>query len=136
MMKHSFVLAHPQARRGAVQAVLSSPDGYRVAISPPGRNLDQNAAMWALLGEFSRKLEWPVNGRLEKLAPEEWKDILTAAFRREVTRVAMGLDGGMVLLGARTSKFTKREMSDFLEFLHSVATERGVVIEPPVLEAA
>ncbi|MDR3157418.1 MAG: recombination protein NinB [Zoogloeaceae bacterium] len=94
------------------------------------------ADMWVLLTEFSRQLEWLVNGRLERLAPEEWKDILTAAFRREVPRVAMGLDGGMVLLGARTSRFTKREMSDFLEFLHSAVAERGVVIAPPVPEVA
>lgn len=34
----------------------------------------------------------------------------------------------LVLLGARTSKFNRKEFSDFLEFLHSVAADRGVVV--------
>jgi hypothetical protein len=42
----------------------------------------------------------------------------------------MGLSGGMVLLGQRTSKFSKAKFSDFLEFLHATAIERGVVVYP------
>ena len=61
-----------------------------------------------------------------KMEPEEWKDVLSAAFRRETVRVAMGLDGGMVMLGQRTSKFSKREFRDWLEFLHATAAARGV----------
>ena len=42
----------------------------------------------------------------------------------------MGLDGGMVMLGARTSTMSKREFSEWLEFLHATAVDRGIELEP------
>jgi hypothetical protein len=40
----------------------------------------------------------------------------------------MGLNGGVVMLGLRTSRMSKREFSEYLEFLHATAAERGVRI--------
>ena len=85
--------------------------------------------MWPILQAFADQLQWPINGRMEQITPDEWKDILTAAFKRETVRVAMGLDGGMVMLGARTSKMGKREFSEWLDFLHATAAARGVELE-------
>jgi hypothetical protein len=127
MAKQTFILAHDMARQRAVEAVRNAPQGFAVTVGEPSRSLDQNAAQWPILEAFSEQLQWPVNGKLTTLTKEEWKDILTAAFRKE-TRVAMGLDGGFVMLGQRTSKFGKREFSDWLEFLHAVAAERGVAV--------
>ena len=121
-----FVLAHSLARQRAVSAVAGAPDGYVVTIKEPSRSLDQNAAMWPILEAFSSQLPWPVNGRMERLEPEEWKDVLSAAFRKERARLAMGLDGGVVMLGLRTSRMGKRAFSEFLEFLHATAVDRGV----------
>ena len=127
-MKKTFVLAHSEARRRAVQACQEAPEGHVVTLAEPTRTTDQNSAQWPILEAFAQQLEWPVNGRMTKMDADDWKAILTAAYRRELSRVAFGLDGGMVLLGARTSKFTKKEFSDWLEFLHSVAADRGVVV--------
>jgi hypothetical protein len=127
MAKQTFYLVHDMARQRAVEAVRNAPQGFAVTVGEPSRSLDQNAAQWPILEAFSEQLQWPVNGKLTTLTKEEWKDILTAAFRKE-TRVAMGLDGGFVMLGQRTSKFGKREFSDWLEFLHAVAAERGVEV--------
>lgn len=127
-MKRVFVLQpapHP-ARQNALNAVKDAPEGHVVAITEATRNLDQNAAQWPILQAFSDQLQWPVNGAMVTMQPEEWKDVLSAAFRRETVRVAMGLDGGMVMLGQRTSKFSKREFSDWLEFLNATAALRGV----------
>ena len=118
---------HP-SRRLACVAIGQTPDGYIVQIKPPNRSLEQNAAQWPILEAFSRQLQWPVNGAMTELSAEEWKDILTAAFRRETARVAMGMDGGVVMLGARTSAFTKAEFSEWIEFLHATAAARGVEI--------
>ena len=126
--KKLFILAHPEARRRAMAAVADAPDGWAVTVQERGRSTDQNAAQWPILQCFADQLKWPVNGKLEKLSPEEWKDILTAAFRQESPRLAQGLDGGVVMLGQRTSKFGKREFSDWLDFLHATAALRGVVI--------
>lgn len=129
-MKQVFILSHQTARQRAQQAIQTAQDGHVVTLSEPTRNLEQNAAQWPILQAFSDCLVWPVNGRMETLTPDEWKDILTAAFRRESTRVAMGLDGGMVMLGARTSAMSKREFSEWLEFLHATAVDRGIELEP------
>lgn len=116
-----FVLAHEIARRNAVQAVQSADDGDIVEISKPNRTLEQNAAQWPILEEFAKQKQWPVNGELCWLTKEEWKDILTAAYKKEKVRLAQGIDGGVVMLGQRTSKFKKKEFSEWLEYLHYCA---------------
>jgi hypothetical protein len=123
-----FILSHDMARQRAVEAVKTAPAGYAVTVAEPTRNGDQNAAMWPILQAFADQLDWPVNGRMAKLSPDEWKDLLSAAFRKEQNRVAPGLDGGFVMLGQRTSKFSKREFSEWLEFLHATAADRGVEV--------
>lgn len=95
-------------------------------VRPETRTEAQNRLMWPQLEAFADQLVWPVNGRMEKLTPEEWKDILTAAFNSETLRLAMGLNGGTVMLGQRTSKFSKKKFSEFVEFLYATAADRGV----------
>jgi hypothetical protein len=123
-----FVLSHPQARQRAAQAVADAADGFRVTVEPPRRSLDQNAAQWPYLEAFSRQLQWPVNGRMVTMEPEEWKDVLTAAFQNETARLAIGLDGGVVMLGLRTSGMSKKRFSEWLEFLKATAALRGVTV--------
>lgn len=123
-----FQLSHDLARRRAVAAVAEAPAGYVVTIKEPTRSLDQNAAQWPILQAFSEQLQWPVNGRMVTMPPEDWKDVLTAAFKGEQARLASGLDGGVVMLGLRTSKMGKRQFSEYLEFLHATAVDRGVTV--------
>lgn len=129
MSARKFILAHDEARRRAVACVAEAPAGHVVTVAEPTRNLEQNALMWVLLHAFSVQLQWPVNGAMVKLEADEWKDILSAAYRQETQRVAMGLNGGMVMLGLRTSKMGKREFAEFIEFIGSVAADRGVVLD-------
>lgn len=124
-----FVMSHDLARRRAVEAVAQAPAGYVVTVKEPSRSLDQNAALWPLLTEFSEQLLWPVNGRMVKMEPEEWKDVLSAAFRGEQARLASGLDGGVVMLGLRTSKMGKKQFSEFLDFINSAAIDRGLTLD-------
>ena len=127
-MSRIFKLVHHTARQLARQAVAEAPEGYVVKIAEPSRTLDQNAAQWPILQAFADQLQWPINGQMCQITPDDWKDILTCAFRNESPRVAAGLDGGMVLLGQRTSKFGKREFSAWMDFLWATASERGVVV--------
>lgn len=128
-MKQTFILSHDLARRRAVAAVAEAPAGHVITVAEPTRNLEQNSALWPILQAFSDQLQWPVNGKACTLTPDEWKDVLSAAFKAERVRLAMGLDGGVVMLGLRTSQMGKREFSEFLDFLHSVAVDRGVELE-------
>lgn len=125
MEKQVFVLSHQIARQNAERACANAPEGYRVEIKPRTRSLAQNDMLWSILTDISRQVQFVVNGALVSVAPEEVKDILTAGLRRE-TRMAMGIDGGMVLLGQRTSKMTVSEMKDLIELAYAFGNDRGV----------
>jgi hypothetical protein len=86
---------------------------------PMKRTLDQNARMWAML----HKLE-PIDWYGQKLHDYEWKDVLTAALKKQTA--VPGIDGGFVILGAHTSEMNKREMSDLMELIAAFGSERGV----------
>ena len=124
-----FTLAHDEARRRVAEFARQATAGLEVVFREPKRTSEQNALMWAWLSCFSDQLLWPVNGRMERLTAEEWKDILTSAFRQEAPRVASGLSGGMVLLGMRTSDMGKRQMAEFIDFIEATAADRGVVAD-------
>lgn len=121
-----FVLAHPQARANAIVAVKQAPDGYRVEVKPPTRTLDQNARMWAMLTELSRQVEW--HG--QHLTAENWKDMCTAALKRQ--QVVPGIDGGFVVLGTSTRRMTKGEMAELIEFITAFGVQHGVAFNDGV----
>jgi hypothetical protein len=127
-VKRTIILVDHDRRSRALEAVSQAPLGYAVTISEPSRTLSQNAAQFPILEAFAAQLKWPVNGHMVSMDKDEWKQVLSAAFRQETVRVAMGLTGGVVMLGARTSKFSKREFSEWLEYLHATAVERGVEV--------
>lgn len=124
--KRLFILAHSVARQRAMEAVEDAPEGFIVTIDPPKRTLEQNAAQWPILDAIAAQLKWPVNGELVYMTQEEWKDVLTAAFRQEQPRLAKGVSGGVVMLGQRTSKFKKSEFSEWLDFLHWFCAEKDI----------
>jgi hypothetical protein len=126
MSSRTFILNHSKARNRALEAVKQAPDGYAVKVGEPTRSLEANAAMWPILDAFAKQKQWPVNGKLEWISAEEYKDILSAAFEQETVRLAQGLDGGVVMLGKRTSKFSKKRFSEWLEFLHATAAQFGI----------
>lgn len=91
------------------------------------RTTAQNAAQYPYLVGFSEQLLWPVNGEMTRLTADEYKDILTCAFEKEVNpRLAAGFDGGVVMLGRRTSKFGKKKFSEWYEWLMAAAALKGV----------
>lgn len=128
-MKRVFIMAHETARANAIQAVQNAPEGYTVTIAEPNRTLEQNALQWPILQDFADQLQWPVNGQMVWMTPDEWKDVLTAAFKRETARLAMGLDGGVVMLGMRTSQMGKKQFSEWIDFLKATAALRGVELD-------
>ena len=120
MSNRFFILAHAEARKRAVSAIMDAPDGYIVRITEPTRSLESNALLWVLLGEVSKQVEWYGS----KLTAEEWKDVFSASLKKQ--KVVPALDGGFVVCGQRTSKMTKSEFSDLIELIQAFGAERGV----------
>lgn len=119
-MKKTLILTGDAARKAACRDVLAAPDGYVVTIAERTRSLDQNAALWPALTEVSEQVDWYG----QKLTPEEWKDVFSAALKKQ--KVVPGLDGGSVVCGQRTSRMGKREFGDLLELVYAFGAERGV----------
>ena len=59
----------------------------------------QNNLMWSRLTDLANQVEWTVNGKAQLISPNDWKEITTAGLRKE-QRIASGIDGGFVVLGA------------------------------------
>lgn len=89
------------------------------------RTLEQNAKLWAMLGDIARQVPWAVNGVMQHLDAEDWKNIMTATVRQEV-RMAAGINGGFVLLGVSTKRMTVAELGELIEFMYSFGADRGV----------
>jgi len=121
MTKAVFTLWTSRARDHVISMIRAAPVGYRVTIVEPKRTDAQNDLMWPRIRAIAKKVDW--DG--ERLSEDDWKDILTAGFREE--RVVPGITPGTVVrLGLRTSKLSKSEMGQFLDFIDAFAAERGV----------
>ncbi len=123
-MKRTFVLAHAQARAGAVQAVKDAPEGYAVSISEPSRTLEQNAAQWPYLAGFAAQKQLCINGVMQKATQDDWKDVLTGCYNSEMRMAAF--DNKVIMLPQRTSKMGKKVFSEWMEYLVAMAAQSGV----------
>ena len=91
----------------------------------PTRTIEQNSKLHAMLHDISKQVDWIVDGVEVKLCEEEWKDLFTAALKKEM-RVAKGIYGGIVLLGKSTRKMKVAEMSDLIELMYAFGAEHDV----------
>ena len=109
---------HP-ARSLACLAIQKAPDGYRVTIEAPRRSTAANDLMWAVLTQLE-----PIDWHGFKLTKEEWKDVITASLKRQ--KAVPGIDGGFVVLGARTSKMSGAEISEVIEAAYALGASKGI----------
>lgn len=136
-MKRTFLIDPPNNRNwpevisNVVRAINEWLKGgpVQITLDEPKRTLDANACMWATLADIARQVEWPHtkagNWTIGLMDSDSWKAILTAAFEQE-TKQAQGIGGGTVMLGARTSQYSRRKMGEFLELVQAFGAERGV----------
>lgn len=90
------------------------------------RSSEQNRKLHALLGEIARQKQWAGIW----LSTEDWKRLLTAAWIRVSggqVRVLPSLDGaGVDVLYQHTSRLSKLEMSELIEFVQAWAADNGI----------
>ena len=117
-MKQIFFLAGD--RNKAMDAVRNAPEGYVMEVKPNKRSEEQSRYMWALLTDIANQKEWCGL----KMEAEDWKNLFTAALKGQ--RTTQGLAGGIVVLATATSKMTKEEMSELIEYIIAWGIENGV----------
>jgi hypothetical protein len=93
------------------------------------RSLAENALLHALLMQISAQIEWAG----QKQTPEVWKRLFTAAWLRargEQIETLPALDGqGVDVVFRHTSKLTRAECAELIEFIQCWAAEHGIVTE-------
>jgi len=85
------------------------------------RSQEQNRMMWACLGDIAARVTWD----FQHLTAPEWKDVFTAALRRE--KMVPGINGGLVLFGERTRTMGAEEVADLIELMTAFAAEQGIL---------
>lgn len=86
MDKKVFVLCGDQYKRNAIQFISQLPVNpdkpLLITIQERTRTLDQNARLWATLGDIAKQVVW--HG--QKLSSEDWKHIFTASLKGQRSR--------------------------------------------------
>lgn len=120
---HSAQQAAPELAKAWawIKAMLMAGHALSFDVRKETRTTAQNRILWARLTDVSNQVIW--HG--QKLAPEDWKDMASAALKKQA--VVPGLEGGFVVLGQRTSKMTKAEMTELIDFLGAFGDQRGVM---------
>ena len=103
-----------------VKAMLISGHRMVLEVRPETRSLEQNRLLWATLTDISDQVDWYG----QKLTPEDWKEVFTAAMKKQ--KVVPGIDGGFVVCGSSTRKMTKPEMAEMQELMMAFGVEHGV----------
>jgi hypothetical protein len=123
MSGQTVILSNSFKRKQAHKLIDCAPYGHVISIKPPTRSGAQNDKMWALLSDIARAKP---EGR--RHTAEIWKCLFMAACGHAV-QFEQGLDGAPFPIGFRTSRLTKEQMSDLIEFIHAYAAKHGVKLE-------
>ena len=128
MTKRVFKLVHAKARRGAVEAVQSAPEGYCVTVAEPTRSLDQNAKFHAICSDLAKsKTAWA--GKCRTAA--EWKVLLVsghAVATKEGAEIVPGIEGEFVNIRESTAAMSKARGASLIEYALAFAATQGVEI--------
>lgn len=117
---HKIVLSSKFARERACALVHKAPDGFIAEVHEPHRTMPQNDRMWAMLTDVSVSMP---QGR--RHTTDDWKAIFMNACGWEVQFIE-GLDGRPFPQGFRSSKLTKSQMGDLINFIQAFGDEHGV----------
>lgn len=121
MNGQTVILGGAASRAMAKRLVEAAPMGAVLNIREAKRTVDQNAALWAKLSDISRAKP---EGRMH--TPEVWKALFMSACGH-ACQFENGLDGKPFPVGFRSSRLSKQEMSDLLEFVTEYGARHGVV---------
>lgn len=121
----------PDTLLPALRRSLTSGSTYKMIVAEEQRSSLQNRKMWAMLTKVS---EQAVLHDLQ-FTPDEWKTIFLHALGRQV-KFLPALDGTFVPYGHQSSKLSKAEMAELIEFMYAEGTQRGVKFADDVADHA
>lgn len=126
MPNPTLILSGDHTRALAQKWVIGAPHNTVVTFKKPGRTIPQNDRMWAMLTDVSTQTQH--NG--VRKSPEAWKCLFMHALGHDVA-FESGLNGEPFPVGFRSSKLSKSQMTDLMEFMASWGAENGVKFQEP-----
>ena len=129
MSGETVILVSDRQRAFAKRLIDGALPDSVVTIREPGRTLDQNAMMWAMLSDISRAQP---GGRVG--TPDTWKGLVMHACGFAV-QFEIGLNGQPFPTGYKTSRLSKREMSMLIEWMFAYGAEHGICWTSPAAPA-
>ena len=120
MSGQTVILAADRQRDLAKQLIDRAPPFAVVNVREAKRTQEQSDKMWAMLGDISRAK--PLGRRH---TPDDWKAIMMNACGWECQFIE-GLDGRPFPQGFRSSRMTKAQMSNLIEYMLAFGAENGV----------
>ena len=110
----------------AVKSQLIAGHKLTVEVKQETRSIAENAMLHSLLTKISQNIEWAG----KKRDVETWKRLLTAAWCRakgENLEILPAIDGhGVDIVFRQTSKLTRSECAELIEYVLCWAAENGV----------
>lgn len=120
-MAYKIVLRNAFEKKRAKTVIEQAPEGSVFSLIASGRTLSQNAKMWAMLTDIA--LAKP-EGRA--MSPEAWKAAFMSALGYEIIWQP-GIDNSPPFpAGFRSSRLSKEQMSELIEFILSYGARHGV----------
>ena len=95
----------------------------------PGRSLDQNKKLWAMLADVTKQVDW----YKQNLDEYDWKTVFVCSLFNQ--RSVPSIDGGFVGLSRGSSRLNKKEFSDLIELIYAFGSEKGVHWSKESIEA-
>jgi hypothetical protein len=127
-MSRALIQIHgDESRKRAVEWVHKAPPETVIEFRRARRSTEQNNRLWAMLTDVAE--QQTIRGK--KYKPDQWKTIFMQALGREM-QIMPTLNGTTWFpCGYSSSKLTKDEMSDLLEFIAAWGAENGVAFNEP-----
>ena len=119
-MSQTIILRGDLQRALAKRLIDHAPHDAVVKIGAATRTTDQNSKLWAMLSDVSRAKP---EGRVH--TAEIWKCLFMNALGHE-TAFETGLDNRPFPIGFQSSRLTKAQMSDLIEFVYAYGAEHDV----------
>jgi len=124
-MIQTVILRGDAQRALACDLIRRAPQDAVVTIKAATRSIPQNDKLWAMLSDVSRAKP---NGL--RHTPDMWKCLFMKACGHHV-QFLEGLDGEPFPVGFRSSKLTKAQMSELIEFIYHYGAQHGVAWSEP-----
>lgn len=127
MKRAMITLSSRSDRQRAAEWAMKLPYGTCVEFKEAKRTLPQNALMWCLLSDLATQATHA--GR--KFTPDEWKILCMHACGVEVQLMPALGGKGYVPWGQSSSKLSKQQFTDLIEFILCFGAENGVTFHDP-----